>query len=182
MSTGMILEYNEYSTAQRRELSQVIRKVLNTDVGQGVSLERDNNGWSQQFDKHYAKGRYNKMKSPYIFQTKTPECLAAPVPAECRCQGLELVCDGAKLRAVPSVSPNITMMSLRWNLLRKLSADIFKKYQDLKNLYLQNNKIRAVSERAFRGLYNLTKLYLSHNKITSLKPGVFQDLHKLEWL
>nr|XP_025975979.1 relaxin receptor 1 isoform X3 [Dromaius novaehollandiae] len=142
----------------------------------------DNNGWSQQFDKHYAKDRYNKMKSPYAFQTKTPECLADSVPAECMCQGLEIVCDGAKLRAVPSVSSNITMMSLQWNLLRKLSADIFKKYQDLQNLYLQNNKIRAVSEHAFRGLYNLTKLYLSHNKITSLKPGVFEDLHNLEWL
>ncbi|XP_013807208.1 relaxin receptor 1 isoform X1 [Apteryx mantelli] len=142
----------------------------------------DNNGWSLQFDKHYAKDRYNKMKSPYAFQTKTPECLADSVPAECMCQGLEIVCDGAKLRAVPSVSSNVTMMSLQWNLLRKLSADIFKKYQDLQNLYLQNNKIRAVSEHAFRGLYNLTKLYLSHNKITSLKPGVFEDLHKLEWL
>uniref|UniRef100_A0A8B9P9G3 Relaxin family peptide receptor 1 n=1 Tax=Apteryx owenii TaxID=8824 RepID=A0A8B9P9G3_APTOW len=118
----------------------------------------DNNGWSLQFDKHYAKDRYNKMKSPYAFQTKTPECLADSVPAECMCQGLEIVCDGAKLRAVPSVSSNITMMSLQWNLLRKLSADIFKKYQDLQNLYL------------------------SHNKITSLKPGVFEDLHKLEWL
>uniref|UniRef100_A0A8C6YKL0 Relaxin family peptide receptor 1 n=1 Tax=Nothoprocta perdicaria TaxID=30464 RepID=A0A8C6YKL0_NOTPE len=98
------------------------------------------------------------MKSPHAFQTKTPECLAAPVPAECMCQGLEIVCDRAKLRAVPSVSSNITLMSLQWNLLRKLSADIFKRYQDLQNLYLSNNKI------------------------TSLKPGVFQDLHKLEWL
>ncbi|KAK2527616.1 Rxfp1 [Columba guinea] len=142
----------------------------------------DNNGWSLQFDKHYTKDKYSKLKSLYAFQTKTPECLAGAVPAECTCQGLEIFCDAAKLRAVPSVSSNVTIMSLQRNLLRKLSADIFKKYQDLKNLYLQNNKIRAVSERAFKGLYNLTKLYLSNNKITSLKPGVFEDLHKLEWL
>ncbi|XP_009955209.1 PREDICTED: relaxin receptor 1, partial [Leptosomus discolor] len=142
----------------------------------------DNNGWSLQFDKHYTKDKYNKLKSLYAFQTKPPECLAGAVPAECTCQGLEIFCDAAKLRAVPSVSSNITIMSLQRNLLRKLSADIFKKYQDLKNLYLQNNKIRAVSGRAFKGLYNLTKLYLSNNKITSLKPGVFEDLHKLEWL
>ncbi|KAM7111893.1 relaxin receptor 1 isoform 2-T2 [Ciconia maguari] len=122
------------------------------------------------------------MKSLYAFQTKTPECLAGAVPAGCTCQGLEIFCDAVKLRAVPSVSSNITIMSLQRNLLRILSADIFKKYQDLKNLYLQNNKIRAVSERAFKGLYNLTKLYLSNNKLTSLKPGVFEDLHKLEWL
>ncbi|XP_071412263.1 relaxin receptor 1 [Pithys albifrons albifrons] len=142
----------------------------------------DNNGWSLQFDKHYTKDKYNKLKSLYAFQTKTPECLAGDVPGECTCQGLEIFCDAVKLRAVPSVSSNITIMSLQRNLLRKLSADVFKKYQDLKNLYLQNNKIRAVSERAFKGLYNLTKLYLSNNKITSLEPFVFADLHRLEWL
>ncbi|NXW28629.1 RXFP1 protein, partial [Phaetusa simplex] len=142
----------------------------------------DNNGWSLQFDKHYTKDKVNKLKSLYAFQTKTPECLAGAVPAECTCQGLEIFCDAARLRAVPPVSSNITIMSLQRNLLRKLSANIFKKYQDLKNLYLQNNKIRAVSEHAFKGLYNLTKLYLSNNKITSLKPGVFEDLHRLEWL
>ncbi|XP_067407924.1 relaxin receptor 1 isoform X3 [Emydura macquarii macquarii] len=140
----------------------------------------DNNGWSQQFDKYFAN--YNEMTSPYASEAKTSECLIDSVPAECLCQGLELDCDGANLRAVPSVSSNVTLMSLQRNQLRKLSADIFKKYQDLKNLYLQNNKIRAVSEHAFRGLYNLTKLYLSHNKITFLKPGVFEDLRKLEWL
>uniref|UniRef100_A0A493TPA0 Relaxin family peptide receptor 1 n=1 Tax=Anas platyrhynchos platyrhynchos TaxID=8840 RepID=A0A493TPA0_ANAPP len=98
------------------------------------------------------------MKSLYAFQTKTPDCLAGAVPAECVCQGLEIFCDAVKLRAVPSISSNITMMSLQRNLLRKLSADVFKKYQDLKNLYLSNNKL------------------------TNLKPGVFEDLHKLEWL
>ncbi|XP_043401845.1 relaxin receptor 1 isoform X3 [Chelonia mydas] len=140
----------------------------------------DNNGWSQQFDKYFAK--YNEMTSSHAFGVKTSECLVDSVPAECLCRGLELDCEGANLRAVPSVSSNVTLMSLKRNQLRKLSADSFKKYQDLKNLYLQNNKIRTVSAYAFKGLYNLTKLYLSHNKITFLKPGVFEDLHKLEWL
>ncbi|XP_042726768.1 relaxin receptor 1 isoform X4 [Lagopus leucura] len=142
----------------------------------------DNNGWSLQFDKHYAKRKYNKVKSLYAFQTRTSECLAGAVPAECTCQGLEVSCDAAQLRAIPLVPSNITMMSLQKNLLRKLYADVFRKYQDLKNLYLQDNKIRAVSKHAFKGLYNLTKLYLSNNKITNLKPHVFEDLHKLEWL
>uniref|UniRef100_A0A8C6JKA1 Uncharacterized protein n=1 Tax=Melopsittacus undulatus TaxID=13146 RepID=A0A8C6JKA1_MELUD len=118
----------------------------------------DYNGWSLQFDKHYTKDKYYQMKSLYASQTKTPECLAGAVPAECTCQRLEIFCDAAKLRAVPSVSSNITIM------------------------YLQNNRIRAVSERAFKGLFNLTKLYLSNNKISILKPGVFADLHRLEWL
>ncbi|XP_019390081.1 PREDICTED: relaxin receptor 1 isoform X4 [Crocodylus porosus] len=140
----------------------------------------DNNGWSQQLDKYYAK--YNEKNSPYSFETKTSTCLVKSVPVQCSCQGLELDCNGANLRVVPSVSSNVTMMSLQYNLLRQLSTDVFKKYQDLKNLYLQNNRIRNVSEHAFRGLYNLTKLYLSHNKITFLKPGVFEDLNKLQWL
>ncbi|XP_051821997.1 relaxin receptor 1 isoform X5 [Antechinus flavipes] len=140
----------------------------------------DNNGWSLQFDKYIANNY--KMISLYPFETEPSECLVDSVPVKCLCQGLELDCDEANLRAVPSVSSNVTMMSLQWNLLRKLPSDGFKKYQDLQKLYLQNNKIRSVSVHAFRGLHNLTKLYLSHNKITVLKPGVFEDLHRLEWL
>ncbi|XP_053113614.1 relaxin receptor 1 isoform X2 [Hemicordylus capensis] len=140
----------------------------------------DNNGWSEQLDKYYAL--YHETFSRSVFEVETYECLLDSVPAECLCHGLELVCDDANLHNVPSVSSDVTMMSLKWNLLRSLVADGFKKYQDLKNLYLQNNKISTVSLHAFRGLYNLTKLYLSHNNITFLETHVFEDLHKLEWL
>ncbi|XP_045406642.1 relaxin receptor 1 isoform X3 [Lemur catta] len=122
------------------------------------------------------------MTSPSPFEAETSECLVGSVPVQCFCQGLELDCDETNLRAVPSVSSNVTMMSLRWNLLRKLPPDGFKNYHDLQKLCLQNNKIRSISIYAFRGLYSLTKLYLSHNRITFLKPGVFEDLHRLEWL
>ncbi|XP_061440449.1 relaxin receptor 1 isoform X2 [Rhineura floridana] len=137
----------------------------------------DNSGWSQQLD-----AIYDKRMSRYASQLETDECLIDSVPTECLCRGLELDCDDAGLHIVPSVSSNVTMMSLKGNLLKKLVANGFKKYQDLKYLYLQNNNISFVSGHAFRGLYNLTKLYLSHNKITFLKPCVFEDLHKLEWL
>ncbi|XP_007184208.1 relaxin receptor 1 isoform X1 [Balaenoptera acutorostrata] len=122
------------------------------------------------------------MTSWYPFVTETSECLVDSVPMQCLCRGLELDCDETNLRAVPSVSSNVTLMSLKWNLIRKLPPDGFKKYHDLQKLCLQNNKIRSVSVYAFRGLYSLTKLYLSHNRITFLKPGVFEDLHRLEWL
>ncbi|KAB0390934.1 hypothetical protein E2I00_007530 [Balaenoptera physalus] len=138
------------------------------------------------------------MTSWYPFVTETSECcnpifkavtsalsaefqMVGSVPMQCLCRGLELDCDETNLRAVPSVSSNVTLMCL------------------------QNNKIRSVSVYAFRGLYSLTKLqngrkgilhtfessafatignlrYLSHNRITFLKPGVFEDLHRLEWL
>uniref|UniRef100_A0A8C0CII8 Relaxin family peptide receptor 1 n=2 Tax=Balaenoptera musculus TaxID=9771 RepID=A0A8C0CII8_BALMU len=140
----------------------------------------DNNGWSTQLDKYFAN--YYKMTSWYPFVTETSECLVGSVPMQCLCRGLELDCDETNLRAVPSVSSNVTLMSLKWNLIRKLPPDGFKKYHDLQKLCLQNNKIRSISVYAFRGLYSLTKLYLSHNRITFLKPGVFEDLHRLEWL
>ncbi|XP_066892988.1 relaxin receptor 1 isoform X3 [Kogia breviceps] len=140
----------------------------------------DNNGWSMQLDKYFAN--YYKMTSWYPFVAETSECLVGSVPVQCLCRGLELDCDETNLRAVPPVSSNVTLMSLKWNLIRKLPPDGFKKYHDLQKLCLQNNKIRSVSVYAFRGLYSLTKLYLSHNRITFLKPGVFEDLHRLEWL
>ncbi|XP_019523041.1 PREDICTED: relaxin receptor 1 [Hipposideros armiger] len=116
----------------------------------------DNNGWSLQLDTYLA---YNyKMTFPYSFDAEISECLVGSVPMQCLCRGLELGCDETKLRAVPSVSSNVTVMSLQWNLIRKLPPNGFKKYHDLQ------------------------KLYLSYNRITFLKPGVFQDLHKLEWL
>ncbi|XP_026251734.2 relaxin receptor 1 isoform X3 [Urocitellus parryii] len=122
------------------------------------------------------------MTSSYSFETKTSECLLGSVPGHCFCRGLQLDCDEANLRAVPSVSSNVTIMSLQWNILRKLPPDGFRKYHYLQKLYLQHNKIRSVSISAFKGLHSLTKLYLSHNRITFLKPGVFEDLHRLEWL
>ncbi|KAM4709619.1 relaxin receptor 1 [Discoglossus pictus] len=142
----------------------------------------DNNGWSQQLDKLYEK-QYEKIgTNVFDLDMKSAECLLGLVPAECLCRGLELDCDGAKLRTVPSVSSNVTMMSLQRNFLKKLSTDEFRSYPDLRKLYLQENKIKTVSVNAFRGLHNLTKLYLSHNEITVLKPGVFEGLHRLEWL
>ncbi|KAM4052234.1 relaxin receptor 1 [Anomaloglossus baeobatrachus] len=142
----------------------------------------DNNGWSQQLDKHFEKHYETFGVNIYDSEVKEAQCLLGEVPTQCLCRGLELDCDGAKLRSVPSVSSNVTMLSLQHNLLKKLGPDTFLRYPDLRYLYLQHNKIKIISVNAFRGLHNLTKLYLSHNVITTLKPGVFRDLHTLEWL
>ncbi|XP_036046484.1 relaxin receptor 1 isoform X1 [Onychomys torridus] len=140
----------------------------------------DNNGWSLQLDKYFAN--YYKLTSMKPFEAETSECLVGSVPMHCLCRDLELDCDEANLRAVPSVSANVTVMSLQRNSIRTLPPNGFRKYHELQKLCLQNNKIRFVSVSAFRGLRSLTKLYLSHNRISFLKPGVFEDLHRLEWL
>uniref|UniRef100_A0A673LR37 Relaxin receptor 1-like n=1 Tax=Sinocyclocheilus rhinocerous TaxID=307959 RepID=A0A673LR37_9TELE len=135
----------------------------------------DNNGWPHLFDNYFGIPSNN-------LGTKSNACMLGTVPAECQCRDLELDCDGAHFKDVPTVSINVTMMSLQRNRLRKLNADMFLMYQSLQKLYLQHNRIKAVHPHAFRGLYNLTRLYLSYNQITTLLPDVFQDLHKLEWL
>ncbi|XP_021014274.2 relaxin receptor 1 isoform X1 [Mus caroli] len=140
----------------------------------------DNNGWSLQLDKYFAN--YYKLASTNSFEAETSECLVGSVPMHCLCRDLELDCDEANLRAVPSVSSNVTVMSLQRNFIRTLPPNGFRKYRELQKLCLQNNRIHSVSVSAFRGLRSLTKLYLSHNRITFLKPGVFEDLHRLEWL
>ncbi|XP_064191442.1 relaxin receptor 1 [Anguilla rostrata] len=158
-------------------LPQLLHCNGEDDCGNQADEENcgDNNGWPNLFDKYFGILSDD-------FGTKSKKCLLGAVPDSCLCRGLELDCDGALLRSVPTVSTNVTMMSLQRNRLRKLNADIFYKYQNLQKLYLQHNRIRVVNPHAFRGLYNLTRLYLSYNKISILKPGVFQDLYKLEWL
>uniref|UniRef100_A0A8C9RXT1 Relaxin family peptide receptor 1 n=1 Tax=Scleropages formosus TaxID=113540 RepID=A0A8C9RXT1_SCLFO len=137
----------------------------------------DNNGWPNLFDKYF--GILNDD-----FGTKSNKCLLGAVPDECLCRGLELDCDNALLRVVPSVSTNDpqrhrSAAAGNAPALPLISNQIWPSAPSYR--YLQHNKIRTVDPRAFRGLYNLTRLYLSHNRISSLKPGVFQDLHKLEW-
>ncbi|KAF4011848.1 hypothetical protein G4228_003373 [Cervus hanglu yarkandensis] len=117
----------------------------------------DINGWSTQFDRYY--GNNYKMMSLYpSIVAETSECLVGSAPMQCICQGLELECDEINLRAVPSVSSNVTFMCL------------------------QNNKIRSVSVYAFRGLYNLTKLVMRKNKINHLSENTFAPLQKLDEL
>nr|XP_015200025.1 PREDICTED: relaxin receptor 1 [Lepisosteus oculatus] len=134
-------------------LPQLLHCNGEDDCGNQADEENcgDNNGWPHLFDKYFGILNNN-------FGTRLDKCLLGTVPGECSCRGLEMDCDDAQLQSVPSVSTNVTKMSLQRNRLRKLNADIFYKY------------------------HNLQKLYLSYNKISYLKPGVFQDLHKLEWL
>ncbi|GAB5570414.1 relaxin receptor 1 isoform X4 [Prionailurus iriomotensis] len=159
----------------------------------------DNNGWPIQFDKYFAS--YYKMTSLYHFETQTSECpkpnysiveklklfenekVVGSVPVPCLCRGLEVDCDETNLRAVPSVSSNVTKMSLQRNLIRKLPPDGFKKYHHLQKLCACKTIILDPYPSMLSEDYTvLLNLYLSHNRITFLKPGVFEDLHRLEWL
>ncbi|KAF3818543.1 hypothetical protein GH733_011960 [Mirounga leonina] len=146
-----------------------------------MRLPGDNNGWPFQFDKYFTN--YYRMTSPYPFETRTSKCLVGSVPMQCLCRGLEVDCDETNLRAVPSVSSNVTVMSLQWNLIRKLPPDGFKKYRDLQKLIIEDNHLSRISPLTFYGLNSLILLTLMNNVFTHLpdKP-LCQHMPRLHWL
>ncbi|XP_057563547.1 relaxin receptor 2 [Hippopotamus amphibius kiboko] len=112
----------------------------------------------------------------------TQECFLNQYPQRCDCKETELECINAGLKSVPTISSNVTLLSLKKNKIHSLSDKVFIKYTELKKIFLQHNCIRHISRKAFFGLHNLQILYLNHNCITTLRPGVFKDLHQLSWL
>ncbi|KAJ8342637.1 hypothetical protein SKAU_G00325650, partial [Synaphobranchus kaupii] len=141
----------------------------------------DNSGWADFFDRTII--RRDEQELPRAcFLHEYPEC--------CECTETELQCVQVNLNAVPRVSANVTLLSLKSNAIQTLTEGAFEKYPRAAKtvssarglVFLQNNSIETVSGRAFSGLFKLRKLSLSQNRITTLRPGVFSDLYKLHWL
>ncbi|XP_004577608.2 relaxin receptor 2 isoform X2 [Ochotona princeps] len=145
------------------------------DCGNGADEENcgDTSGWTTMFGTVH--GNVDNV-------TVTQECFLSQYPQQCSCKETELECVGSDLRMVPTLSCNVTSLSLKENKIHSLPDKIFIKYTELKKIYLQYNCLSHISSKAFFGLHNLQVLYLNHNCITSLKPGVFRDLHQLTWL
>nr|XP_030737982.1 relaxin receptor 2 isoform X2 [Globicephala melas] len=145
------------------------------DCGNGADEENcgDTSGWATLFGTVH--GDANNV-------ALTQECFLNQYPQRCDCKGTELECINAGLKSVPTVSSNVTLLSLKKNSIHSLSDKVFIKYTELKKIFLQHNCIRHISRKAFFGLHNLQILYLNHNCITTLRPGVFKDLHHLTWL
>ncbi|XP_030601375.1 relaxin receptor 2a isoform X2 [Archocentrus centrarchus] len=135
----------------------------------------DNIGWADLF------GRALQKASP-VDQRFLNECLLQEFPESCDCIQTDVECVEVSLQDVPSLSPNVTWLSLRSNEIRVLSDFVFSEYSALERLFLQNNSLQLVSKHAFSGLHNLKRLFLSENLISFLSPGVFRDLNQLEWL
>ncbi|KAJ8275549.1 hypothetical protein COCON_G00073010 [Conger conger] len=156
-------------------LPQALHCNGHQDCPNGADEENcgDNSGWADFFDRTIISKDQQELP-----QT----CYLQEYPELCECVETELQCVQVNLNAVPQVSANVTLLSLRSNAIQKLPEDAFGKYPDLLRLFLQNNSIESVSSRAFSGLYKLRKLSLSQNRITTLRPGVFSDLYKLHWL
>ncbi|XP_037383031.1 relaxin receptor 2 isoform X2 [Talpa occidentalis] len=145
------------------------------DCGNGADEENcgDTSGWATIF------GTVHGNANNVAF---TQECFLNQYPQDCDCKDTELECVNAGLMSVPTISSNVTLLSLKKNKIHSLPGKVFIKYPELEKIFLQYNCIRHISRKAFFGLYNLQILYLSHNCITTLRPGVFKDLHQLTWL
>ncbi|XP_041658142.1 relaxin receptor 2a isoform X2 [Cheilinus undulatus] len=158
-------------------LPQALQCNGHQDCPNGADERRcgDNAGWADLF------GQTLENTSP-VEHYFLDECLLQEYPESCACTNTDVECVEVSLQDVPSISPNVTWLSLRSNEIQVLSDFVFSEYSALERLFLQNNSLQFISQHAFSGLYNLKRLFLSENLISSLSPGVFRDLHQLEWL
>uniref|UniRef100_I3K4C5 Relaxin family peptide receptor 2a n=1 Tax=Oreochromis niloticus TaxID=8128 RepID=I3K4C5_ORENI len=158
-------------------LPQVLQCNGHKDCPNGADERQcgDNIGWADLFAR-------TLQKTNPVDQYFLNECLLQEFPESCDCIQTDVECVEVSLQDVPSLSPNVTWLSLRSNEIRVLSDFVFSQYSALERLFLQNNSLHFISKHAFSGLHSLKRLFLSENLISFLSPGVFRDLNQLEWL
>ncbi|KAM9708996.1 peroxidasin homolog isoform 2-T2 [Menidia menidia] len=103
-------------------------------------------------------------------------------PSRCLCFRTTVRCMHLNLETVPAVSPQTTILDLRFNKIKDLQPGSFRRLNNLNTLLLNNNHIRRIPRAAFEDLENLKYLYLHFNNIESLEPESFSHLPKLERL
>ncbi|XP_077587554.1 peroxidasin [Stigmatopora nigra] len=127
-------------------------------------------------------------------------------PSRCLCFRTTVRCMHLNLETVPAVSPQTTILDLRFNKIkdfqpgsfsrlknlntlllnnnhiRRIARGAFEDLENLKYLYLYKNEIQSIDRQAFKGLVSLEQLYLHFNNIDSLEPESFSHLPKLERL
>uniref|UniRef100_W5MFK7 Peroxidasin like n=1 Tax=Lepisosteus oculatus TaxID=7918 RepID=W5MFK7_LEPOC len=108
--------------------------------------------------------------------------LSSTCPSRCLCVRTTVRCMHLMLDHIPKVSPQTTILDLRFNRIREITPGAFKKMKNLNTLLLNNNQIEWIPEKAFDDLENLKYLYLYKNEIQSLDKQAFKGLHSLEQL
>ncbi|GLD56361.1 peroxidasin homolog, partial [Lates japonicus] len=86
------------------------------------------------------------------------------------------------LETVPAVSPQTTILDLRFNKIKDIQPGSFRRLKNLNTLLLNNNHIRRIPRGAFEDLENLKYLYLYKNEIQSIDRQAFKGLVSLEQL
>ncbi|XP_066570686.1 peroxidasin isoform X1 [Amia ocellicauda] len=114
-------------------------------------------------------------------------CAAAPpavlaCPSRCLCFRTTVRCMHLMLETVPAVSPQTTILDLRFNKIKDIQPGSFRRLKNLNTLLLNNNQIRRIPRGAFEDLENLKYLYLYKNEIQSIDRQAFKGLVSLEQL
>ncbi|XP_017546292.1 peroxidasin [Pygocentrus nattereri] len=108
--------------------------------------------------------------------------MVSSCPSRCLCFRTTVRCMHLNLETVPAVSPQTTILDLRFNKIKDLQPGSFKRLKNLTTLLLNNNHIRRIPRGAFEDLENLKYLYLYKNEIQSIDRQAFKGLDSLEQL
>ncbi|XP_033874603.3 peroxidasin-like isoform X1 [Acipenser ruthenus] len=103
-------------------------------------------------------------------------------PSRCLCFRTTVRCMHLMLESVPAVSPQTTILDLRFNRIKDIQPGSFKRLKNLNTLLLNNNQIRRIPRGVFEDLENLKYLYLYKNEIASIDRQAFKGLVSLEQL
>ncbi|TKC37628.1 hypothetical protein EI555_009607, partial [Monodon monoceros] len=145
------------------------------DCGNGADEENcgDTSGWATLFGTVH--GDANNV-------ALTQECFLNQYPQRCDCKGTELECINAGLKSVPTVSSNVTLLSLKKNSIHSLSDKVFIKYTELKKIYLNHNCITTLRPGVFKGLHHLTWLSMVNNYLEALPKQMCAQMPQLNWM
>ncbi|XP_053236757.1 peroxidasin homolog isoform X1 [Podarcis raffonei] len=103
-------------------------------------------------------------------------------PSRCLCFRTTVRCMHLMLESVPAVSPQTTILDLRFNRIKEIQPGAFRRLKNLNTLLLNNNHIKRIPTGAFEDLENLKYLYLYKNEIQSIDRQAFKGLASLEQL
>ncbi|XP_069506922.1 peroxidasin homolog [Ambystoma mexicanum] len=103
-------------------------------------------------------------------------------PSRCICFKATVRCMHLALDLVPDVPAGTGVLDLRFNRIRDIQPETFRKLKNLNTLLLNNNNVRRIARGSFEELENLRYLYLYKNEIQNLQKHTFKGLRSLEQL
>ncbi|GAB1290504.1 Relaxin receptor 2 [Apodemus speciosus] len=187
--------------------------------GQAETLQSLISG-TRQMHNHRDLGQLsgkNEVRADYMtssvhkgYETKSRKFLRQ-YPQHCYCRENELECVKANLKAVPKVSSNVTLLSLKKNKIHRLPGKVFSKYTELRKMIntfsttashtspgehsldyiiykyctsqiLDDNPITRISQRSFTGLSSLFFLSMVRNRLEALPERLCAQMPQLNWV
>ncbi|XP_077302328.1 peroxidasin [Arctopsyche grandis] len=107
---------------------------------------------------------------------------ASACPKGCVCVRRTVRCMHLQMDSVPLVSPDTTILDLRFNKIRDIPPGAFSNLKHLTTLLLNNNHLTMLRANTFEGLFNLRYLYLYKNRIHHIDDDAFKGLKNLQQL